>query len=98
MTPPNEEHLTWLLNQMDTMLNAKYRAGDKEHGGSLLDIPVNQLLEEAIYENLDQLTYLLTAQKKLNELIKKYDPNRGSNLGAGGFPKQVVAEPGPAAL
>ena len=84
MTPDNESHLQWLSKQLATLLESKYRAGNKEHSGNLLNLPIGQLLEEAIYENIDQLTYLLTAKKKLNDLIQKYDPNRGSNLGAGG--------------
>ncbi len=41
--------------------------GAREHKGDLLDLSTNQLLNEAISENLDQIVYLLTLKEKLNE-------------------------------
>jgi hypothetical protein len=55
-----------LLNEMVNIASDKYQAGAKQHGGDLADMPVSQLLDEAIAENIDSLFYLLTAKKKLN--------------------------------
>jgi hypothetical protein len=66
MTESSEKDLTELLREIVTLASDKYRAGSEEHGGDLADVPVGDLLNEAIQENIDSLFYLLTAKRKLN--------------------------------
>lgn len=66
MTPAQESHLLDLKYEFIKALDAKYRSGASEHKGDLLSMTVEQLVDEAIYENIDQITYLLTLKAKLN--------------------------------
>lgn len=65
MTPEREAHLEHIIQQAGASINAKYRKGQAEHGGSLVDVPTVQLVDSAIEEAIDQLTYLLTIREKL---------------------------------
>lgn len=65
MTPEREAHLLHIEQQVHVMLDTKYRKGQAEHGGSLFDVPTIQLVDNAIEEAIDQLTYLLTIREKL---------------------------------
>ena len=56
MDAAQEAHLTRLKARIAGDLDAKYRAGQLEHGGDLWMKP--GLLEAAIEENLDALCYL----------------------------------------
>lgn len=58
MTADQEAHLARLKATITADLDAKYRAGQAEHGGNLWEKP--GMLEAAIEEALDQLTYLYT--------------------------------------
>ena len=82
MTPLQENHLARLKTSLQTLLDAKYRAGQETHGGNLFDLTVTQLLLEALNENIDQATYILTALEKLTG-IKDY-VNNGHAVEAGG--------------
>ena len=63
MGDKQEAHLYRLkLNVLDS-LDAKYRSGQAQHGGFLLDIGANALLDAAIDEALDQVTYLLSLKE-----------------------------------
>jgi hypothetical protein len=62
------EHLQHLVEQVDARLDAKYRAGQAEHGGSLWRKP--NLTEQAIDEAVDQLTYLLTKRNQDVETLR----------------------------
>ena len=60
-----EEHLARIKAQVVAAIDVKYRAGQAEHGGYLLDIGVSQLLDAAIDEAIDQATYLLSLKELL---------------------------------
>lgn len=51
------------------MVDKKYRQGAAEHGGFLPDIGPLTLLDCAIDEAIDQVTYLLTLREELRELL-----------------------------
>lgn len=72
MTSKQEKHLSKLLEELVILVSDKYRLGAKKHKGDLLSMSSNQLLEEAIMENIDQAVYLLTLKEKLsnNEIDK----------------------------
>lgn len=75
MTNDQEQHLATLMSQMGRLLNDKYRRGAKEHEGNLLDMTPSELIDEALAECMDQLTYLLTVKQKLSDFKDKYgDP------------------------
>lgn len=65
MTEAQERHVQELINTFAIHLRAKYEKGAKEHGGNLWDMTPVQLVEEAIQENIDQYTYLVTARRKM---------------------------------
>lgn len=46
-------------------LDAKYRAGDKEHDGDLRDMTPLQAINEAIDENIDQYVYLMRVKEHI---------------------------------
>jgi len=60
MNEAQERHLQRIKNQFVQAVNTKYRVGAKEHGGDLMDMTALRLLDEAISENIDQFTYLIT--------------------------------------
>jgi len=65
MTEEQEAHLMRIRKSFLVRLNDKYREGQKEHGGDLLDHPALWLLDNAISEAIDQLVYLLTLRESL---------------------------------
>jgi hypothetical protein len=65
MTTAQKGHLLRLLRQADALMADKYTRGAEEHGGLLSDKPITELLNCAIEEAVDQLTYLLTLREKL---------------------------------
>lgn len=65
MGTPQEAHLARVKEQVIAALDKKYRAGQSEHGGYLLDIGVTGLLDAAIDEAIDQATYLLSLRELL---------------------------------
>ena len=65
MNPNKEEYLLKIINQIIVLSNKKYRAGDKEHGGDLRDLTVEQLVDNMIDEAIDHLIFLLTLKYKL---------------------------------
>lgn len=73
MTPAQEQHLAGIINQFNNMASSKYRRGQAEHGGNLFDLPAIDLVNEALAEAIDQVTYLSTLRDKIIEL---YDQMR----------------------
>ena len=67
MNARQEEHLNRIKNQFVQAVDSKYRAGAREHDGGLLDMPALQLLDEAIEENIDQFTYLITLRDAIRD-------------------------------
>lgn len=65
MRERDEEHLAYVRKQSDVSLEKKFRTGNIEHKADLLDMPIEQLLDEALAENSDQRVYLLTIKRKL---------------------------------
>lgn len=65
MTEAHESHLNSLITAFTEAVIAKYERGQQEHGGNLWEYPVEQLLDEAINEAIDQFVYLATVKQKL---------------------------------
>jgi hypothetical protein len=61
----NEQHLESIKRDFMFLVDTKYRKGNKEHGGNLQDLSDVQLLDAAIDEAIDQVTYLLTLREKI---------------------------------
>ena len=64
MTPEQEAHLQSIKAKFNNYTDKKYRAGQKEHGGNLWEKSEEFLLEAAIDEAIDQVTYLVTLYEK----------------------------------
>ncbi len=73
MTNSQEQHLKNIIRIAGEMIDEKYRAGQKKHGGNLFDLTPLQLAEESIMEAIDQMTYLITLRDKLQN--GTYKPN-----------------------
>ena len=65
MTPENEAHLRRIQTEFAADLNAKYRAGQEEHGGNLWE--KRGMLTHAIEEAIDQVVYLYTLREQLRQ-------------------------------
>ncbi len=65
MTNDQERHLQEIKDKFNVLVDSKYRKGAAEHGGDLQDMPIIELLDNAIDEAVDQVTYLLTLHKIL---------------------------------
>ena len=73
MTPEQEHHLARIKSLFTTLVDTKYRAGQEEHGGDLFLISVDRLLDNAIFEAIDQVVYLLTLKDVLQ--LRGYKQN-----------------------
>lgn len=65
LTDGQREHVEEIAREFVHEMTEKYIAGQREHGGNLYDMSVGGLLDEAIKEAIDQVTYLLTIRRKL---------------------------------
>ena len=65
MKKEQEEHLERIKTEFVKMVDAKYRTGAEEHGTILLEEPT--VLDMAIEEAIDQVTYLLTLKEQRTE-------------------------------
>ncbi len=63
MEPDQESHLQRIMARFSVALSKKYRAGQKEHGGSLW--LKRGLLDRAIEEAIDQAIYLMTLREQI---------------------------------
>ena len=91
MTKDQEEHLAHIQAYFAGAVGRKYRAGQAEHGGNLWDNPVMTLLDMAIEEAVDQVTYLVTLRSKLfpdvfKTMMQRMDEAR---VPAGSAPKLI---------
>lgn len=68
MTPKQEAHILSILQQFERQADAKYRAGQAEHGGNLWDLPLLQIIDNAIDEAVDQFIYLSTIRGKIVQM------------------------------
>ena len=66
MTPEQEKHLLDIKEAFTQLVDTKYRKGQAEHGGSLWD--KRGLIDMAIDEAIDQVTYLITLKRQLELL------------------------------
>jgi hypothetical protein len=67
MTKKQTEHLEKIIKDFERTCRWKYRKGQKEHGGNLFDLTIEQLMVEASHEIVDLWTYLVTLKFKLEE-------------------------------
>ncbi len=67
MTKKQTEHLEKIIKDFERTCRWKYRKGQKEHGGNLFDLTIEQLMVEAYHEIVDLWTYLVTLKFKLEE-------------------------------
>lgn len=65
MTQDQHAHLLRVLKGFAHRADAKYRAGQAEHGGDLHKKSVHFLLDNSIAEAIDQVVYLLTLKEVL---------------------------------
>lgn len=65
MRPEIEDHLGRILINVVNKTDAKYRKGQKEHGGNLMQFNALQLIDHAIEESIDMIVYL----ESLREVI-----------------------------
>lgn len=70
MTVEQEQHLQKIKRTFGSMVEVKYRKGQAEHGGNLFDMTPIQLIDAALDEAIDQVTYLKTLRDKLAEKEK----------------------------
>lgn len=67
MDPDCEAHLARIKAQLVRDIDAKYRAGQTDHGGRLFEKP--GMLENAYAEVLDLAVYLLTAMEQRDRRV-----------------------------
>ena len=65
MRPAQELHLARLKDQFAQRLDAKYRAGQEEHGGNLYEYEPLSLLDNAIAEVIDLWAYLQSLRDQM---------------------------------
>jgi hypothetical protein len=65
MSPEQEQHLKLIIGTFSKSMDAKYRKGQQEHGGDLWR--KKGLIDMAIEEALDQVCYLVTLKRQLEE-------------------------------
>jgi hypothetical protein len=65
MSPAQEAHLAFIKTHFSNLVDKKYRKGAKEHGGDLWGKDQLVLLDAAIDEAIDQVTYLLTLRDRI---------------------------------
>ena len=69
-TQKHELHLTTLQMAAVESMDKKYKRGVEEHGGTKLwEMPAVSLVENAIEEATDQLTYLLTLRQQMHIVL-----------------------------
>lgn len=62
-----EAHLFEIKREFCRLVDIKYRAGAREHGGNLFDLTLLTLIDHALSEAIDQVTYLTTLKHKLEK-------------------------------
>lgn len=68
MNQEQEDHLEYIQDEFDDLLDDKFRKGAEEHKTQLhKDYTPLQLTDFAIDEAVDQVVYLLTLRKALEE-------------------------------
>jgi hypothetical protein len=67
MTPEQEQHLATIKTRFSVLCDAKYRKGQKEHGGDLFAMCPLKLVDNALEEAIDQVVYLDTLRERIKE-------------------------------
>lgn len=62
MEQHKEELLAFLIEEARKRIDFKFRKGNKEHGGDLLNKTPLELIEEGLNETVDQWVYLNAAK------------------------------------
>lgn len=65
MSEEQERDLQEIQGLFHSLVDEKYRAGAKEHGGNIWDMTIDDLAHEAMNEAIDQFTYLKTLHDKI---------------------------------
>jgi len=65
MDTQQESHLERIKYKLLELVDSKYRRGQSKHGGDLLDMGLEELLENALDEAIDQAVYILTILEKI---------------------------------
>ena len=68
MTKKQEKHLADIKYNFAKLVDAKYRKGQKEHGGTMTELSIEYLIDCAVDEAIDQVVYLLTLRDKLTSV------------------------------
>ena len=76
MNIAQQQHLAEIITELVELLTEKYTKGADEHGGDLIDMSVEDLLDNAIMENIDQITYLLTLKQKIKPRLNSIEEAR----------------------
>lgn len=63
MTGQHEEHLAAIKQGFVERVDKRYRSGNAEHGGFILDKP--DLIDEAIEEVIDTYVYLVSLKEQI---------------------------------
>lgn len=71
MSAEQEQHLLDIKDYFLTVVDPKYRKGQAEHGGTLLNKSCLWLIDESIKEVVDQFVYLVTLKQQLLSIIDK---------------------------
>jgi hypothetical protein len=69
MTPMQEDHLDAVKAEFVTRVDEKYKKGVNEHGGNLWEYTIEELIDMALDEAIDQFTYLITIKQKLRTKV-----------------------------
>lgn len=70
MTSDQAAHLGRVRLAHTTLIDEKYRRGQRQHGGDLWRKP--GMLAHAIQENVDQSVYLLTIDEQIRDLVSEW--------------------------
>lgn len=77
LTNDQARHVEEIGKDFCNLMVTKYTNGQREHGGNLWDLTVDQLLDNAIDEAIDQVVYLLTIRRKRQRGGNQTDSVRG---------------------
>lgn len=78
LTDEQNAHIEEIGKEFCIAMADKYTAGQKEHGGNLWDLSLGKLVDCALDEAIDQVTYLLTIRRKLRLVQGSYNVNPDS--------------------
>ena len=71
LTPDQANHVVRIAKLFCLTMAKKYTKGQREHGGDLFNMPVLDLVENALHEAIGQVVYLTTLRDSLVEAINR---------------------------